>query len=100
MPQYMKKLVNEYEKVPLKLSKKQIELIFEHTFAEDSLLNTLGVAEVMGSKKRVLFTLHDLEDLNGHVAAAANHCADKKLQRELDVIYDAIQEVERRYEFQ
>ncbi len=100
MPRYMKKLVNEGEKVPLRLSKRQIELIVEHTFAEDSLLDSLRVAEVVGGKRKVRFTLHDLEDLNGHVAAAANHCADRKLQRELDVIYDTIQEVERRYDLQ
>ena len=96
----MKKQINEEEKVPLRLSKKQIGLIFEHTFAEDDLLDALRLAEIIGGKRRVRFTLHDLEDLNGHVAAAANHCTDRKLQCELDVIYDAIQEIERRYEFQ
>jgi len=46
----------------------------------------------------VLFTLHDLEDLNGHVAAAANHCKDKKLEDLLDTIYEAIQKAEQKYD--
>ena len=94
----MKKIVEEHEKVPLILTKKQIELISEHTFAEDDLLGALKIAVVSGVKRKVLFTLHDLEDLNGHVAAAANHCEDRKLQRDLDAIYDAVQELELKYD--
>jgi len=94
----MNKAVSEHEKVPLLLSKKQIDLIIEHTFAEDDLLDALWVSEVSGSRRIVLFTLHDLEDLNGHVAAAANHCKDKKLEDLLDTIYEAIQKAEQKYD--
>ena len=94
----MKKIVEEHEKVVLLLSKKQIDLILEHTFAEDELLDALRVPKVVGSRRQILFTLHDLDDLNGHVAAAANHCEDRKLQRQLDVIYDTIQKVELKYD--
>ncbi|MBE9540437.1 MAG: hypothetical protein IMF06_15240 [Proteobacteria bacterium] len=94
----MKKSIEEHEKVPLLLSKDQIDLIIEHTFAEDDLLDALRVAEVVGRRIKVLFTLHDLEDLNGHVAAVANHCEDRKMQNQFDAIYDAIQKVELKYD--
>ncbi len=93
----MSKVVGEHEKVSLLIYKKQIDLILEHTFAEDDLLQALSIAEVSGSKRKALLSLHDLEDLNGHVAAAANHCGDRKLERELDGIYDLIEKVERKY---
>ena len=45
----MKKIIEEDEKVPLLLSKKQIEVILEHTFAEEDLLEALRVSEITGS---------------------------------------------------
>jgi len=96
----MKKLIGENDKVRVLFTMRQIDMIIEHTFAEDDLLNALQVSELTGTKRKVLFTLHDLEDLNGHVAAASNHCADKKLQQELDSIYEIIQEVELKYDLQ
>jgi hypothetical protein len=94
----MSRVIDENDKIPVLLTKRQIELLTEHTFAEDDLLNTLNVSEIAGGKRKVLFTLHDLEDLNGHVAAAANHCSNRKLQQELDSVYDIIQEVELKYD--
>lgn len=93
----MKKVVGENDKVPLLLTQEQIDLIVEHTFAEDSLLNSLRISEVVGRKRRAMFTLHDLEYLDGHVAAAANYCEKKELQRELDSIFDTIQKVQAKY---
>jgi len=37
------------------------------------------------------FTLDDLDELAGFVAAEANHAKDKKLQKELDQLCDRIQ---------
>jgi plasmid stabilization system protein ParE len=38
-------------------------------------------------------TLDDLEELIGYVAAEANHAKDKKLQRELDRLFERMQTV-------
>jgi hypothetical protein len=38
------------------------------------------------------FTLDDLDELAGFVAAEANHAKDKKLQEELDRLYERIQD--------
>ena len=94
----MKKVVGETDKVPLLLTQEQIDLIIEHTFAEDGLLNSLRISEVVGRKRKAMFTLHELEYLDGHVAATANHCEDNKLQRQLDSIFDSIQKVQEKYD--
>ena len=95
----MKKVVSENEKVPLRLSEEQIQLIREHTFADSELLNAFNIAEVVSKTKRqAMYTLYDLEDLEGHVAAAANHCEDRKLQGKLDTIFLTIQRVQDKYD--
>lgn len=86
------------EKVPLLLSEAQIALIIEHTIAEDALIKVLRASEVVGTKRRAMLTLHDLEYLDGDVAAIANHCEDKKLQKKLDSIFQTIQTVEDKYD--
>ena len=94
----MKKSIGENEKVPLMLTEEQIEVIVEHTFAEDELLNALKIAEAVGTKRRVKFTLHELEFLEGHVAATANHCEDPNLQRKLDDVCELISKVQGSYD--
>ena len=37
------------------------------------------------------YTLEDLDELLGYVAAEANHSKSKKLQAELDALYDRLQ---------
>ena len=37
------------------------------------------------------FTASDLEDMLGHVAAAANHARRAKLREELDVLYERLE---------
>lgn len=91
----MRKMVGLNDKVPLLLTGEQVALIIEHTCA---LLNALRISEVAGAKRKAMLTLHDLEDLNGHIAAIANHCEDKKLQKKLDSIFQTIQKVEDKYD--
>jgi len=93
-----KKGVTEEQKVPILLSVEQIALIREHTFAEDALLKSLSLSEVSGKKCQVQFTLHDLEDLEGHIAAFTNHCEDRKLQSKLDRICEEIQKTQNKYD--
>ena|SRR5919198_1191179 len=72
------------QKVPLKLSARDRELILEHTFADDELTAPLRVVPTSNTAAVYAFTLDDLEELAGYVAAEANHAKDRKLQKELD----------------
>ena len=48
-------------------------------------------------KQEVPFTLDDLDDFSGYVAAEANHCKNKKRKRILDGVSDSINDLLGRY---
>lgn len=79
------------EAVPLELNERERELIEHHTFADEELTNRLRVVPKPGERPVFRFTLDDLDELAGFIAAEANHAKDKKLQKELDQLCDRIQ---------
>ena len=80
------------EAVELLLSERERELILEHTFADPKLTNKLDIAETRGKKIVAKYTLDDLDQLSEFVAAEANHCDNKKLQKELYALFDRIRQ--------
>ena len=68
------------------------DLVLEHTFAGPNLTERLRVADVAGSKLAVRYTLDDLDELIGYVAAEANHTEDLALQAELDALYQRLKD--------
>ena len=93
----IRKRVRPGEKVSLKLSTRERELILEHTFADDELTVPLRVAPASNKASVYCFTLDDLEELMGYVAAEANHAKDKKLQKELDRLFARMEDVLQSY---
>lgn len=91
------KKVGVDEGVALKLSIRDRELIIDRTFAGPDLTDRLAAAAPVRSKITVYYTLSELEDLQGHIAAQANHAKNRKLQRELDKLYDRIKVLEESY---
>ena len=87
------KPVRPGEKVPLKLNQRERELILEHTFADDELIAPLRDTPASSKASVYSFTLDDLEELIGYVAAEANHAKDKNLQKELDHLFERMQTV-------
>jgi hypothetical protein len=81
------------EKIPLKLSHRECELILEHTLADDELTAPLRVAPASNKASVYSYTLDDLEELAGYVAAEANHTRNKKLQKELDCLFALMETV-------
>ena len=81
------------EKVPLELNDRERALILEHTFAGEELTNRLRVVPGPGERPIYRFTLDDLDELAGFVAAEANHAKDKKLGKELDRLFARIADV-------
>lgn len=72
------------ETVSLSLSKAERQSVLEQTFAPDALTDRLRVA--MADQVEFHFTLDELEELHGYVAASANHADSSKLQKQLDRI--------------
>ena len=86
-----KKIIQPGEKVGLKLTQAQRSLLLEAL-----LLIPKEVERAIRSTpvhEPLMFTLDDLEDLAGHVAAGANHAEDKALRDKLDRIYRKIEKL-------
>ena len=81
------------EKVPLELNQREPDLIIKHTFAGNNLTDRLRIVPNPGRLPFYRFTLDDLDELAGYVAAEANHAKVKKLQKELHRLYARIAEV-------
>jgi hypothetical protein len=80
----------ENEKIALELSDRECELIVKHTFAGDELTRRLRIVSPPGEPPVYRFTLDDLDELVGYVAAEARHAKVKKLQKELRRLYDRV----------
>ena len=73
----------------MKVTLRERDLIRDHTFYDPDFAN-LAVAD--GAGICVDLSLDDIEEIQGYVAAEANHCDDRKLQKELDLLFDKLQE--------
>jgi hypothetical protein len=83
--------------VTLKLTEEQADLIVDLTLLDDDLLAIIHHSKLRDGVVSVRCTLDDLEVLSGYIAAESNNTKDKKLQRRLDAISDAIDELNLTY---
>jgi hypothetical protein len=79
------------ERVPVTFNARERILVLDHTFAGGEVIEPLEAAREARGKSVVRYTLEDLDELLGYVAAEANHSKNKKLQAELDALYDRLQ---------
>ena len=84
-----RKRIPKGSKLPVLLSTEEVSDIREHTFLEPNLLLG-GLAQPNGSF-RFDWALEDIEEIQGYVAASANHSADRKLEKRLDRIFSKLQ---------
>jgi hypothetical protein len=66
------------EKISLELTERERDLIMKHTFAGHNLTNRLRVLPSPGQRPFYRFTLDDLDELAGYVAAEANHAQSQE----------------------
>ncbi len=83
-----RKKIAEGEKVPVRFNAAEKKLIRELTMGGEyaDRLQPAGSTEFVGR-----FTLDDLDDLLGHVAAEANHTKDRKAEVKLYRLFDRLQ---------
>ena len=86
---HRKKQMKPGEKVGLTLTQAERTLLLNamHGVTEE----IRDVIRATPTAQPVMLTLDDLNDLEGHVAAEANHTKDKKLRQRLDAISEKIQ---------
>jgi hypothetical protein len=93
-----KKRVPAGTRFALELTDRERQLIVMHTNADDVLTRRLRVVGRSGEPAVCLYTLDELEDLEGHVAAERNHTKDAKLRRELSAVFVKISDIVDRHE--
>ena len=85
------------DRINIKFTIDERNLIVNQTFAGDDLTERLLEAKTEGKYIKVAYTLSELEELAGFIAAEANHTEDKKLEKQLDALYDKISDIENKY---
>jgi hypothetical protein len=85
------------ETVPLELNERERDLILSHTFADESLTNRLRVVPKKSERPFFRFTLDDLDELVGFLAAKANHAPNKILREQLHELCDRIEATLNKY---
>lgn len=93
----MKKKIPYGTNVPVTLTLAERDLIKEHTFYD---LHFADLAEVKGRNIILRMDLDHVEDLQGYVAAEANHTDDRGLEVKLDRIFEKLQKVLDEYDDQ
>lgn len=79
--------------IEIKIKPEERDLISHHTFADPDLTNRLNIAEVKGKHLVAKYSINDLEDLIGFIAAEANHVEDKKIEKKLDMLFERLSRV-------
>jgi hypothetical protein len=88
-----RRVIQPGERVRVRLTPPQRDLVIEHAFIDPELAKRLRVAEADGASIVALLDLDDLDELLGAVAAEANHTKDEKLRKRLDVIWERLRDV-------
>ena len=85
-----RKKIKGGQKVEVRFSPSERVLVLEGTFTGSELTTALRRAKLDAGKYVVRYTLDDLDELLGFVAAEANHSTDKKLRKNLDALYTRV----------
>jgi hypothetical protein len=84
----LRKRIQPGEPIGLKLTLGEREMIQELPMVEPEIAQRVATAPK--DQPNVPFTLDELDDLIGHIAAEANHTGDRQKQRRLDRLYEKI----------
>ena len=85
------------KRISVRFTIEECDLILNQTFAGEDLTERLHEARTGGKYIKVAYTLDELDDLAGFIAAEANHAEDKKLEKKLEALYDKISDIEKKY---
>ena len=90
--------IAEGQKVPVKLSARDRELIMEYAMLEPDLTAELEKVRPEAGVLNFGYTLDDLDELLGYIAAEANRCKGQQLRKELDGLYDRLKDLMESYD--
>jgi len=84
----IRKRIPQDFKFTVDLTKQEWTDITEQTLIEPELCADVSMD---GPRRQVRWSLADIEDVLGHVAATSNHTEDPKLERRLGKLFDKLQ---------
>ncbi len=84
-------------RISIRVTIDERDLVINQTFAGDDLIDRLHEAKVGENYINVAFTVDELDNLAGFIAAEANHAEDKILEKKLEALYDKISNIENKY---
>lgn len=93
----MRITIKPTDKVPLELNPSERKVLLDNVFDPPNLLKRIKLSPITNGKLEFRFTLDELEELAGYIAAEANHTTTKKLQKTLDKIFLRIDKIMDRY---
>ena len=74
----IRRKIKRGQKVEVSFRPRERELVLDHTFTGPELTTQLRRAQLVDGTHVVRYTLDDLDELLGFVAAEANHSTDRK----------------------
>ncbi len=74
--------------MPVTLTLRERDIIRDETLCDPDFAR---LAVIDGKSMKVDLSLDDIEDIQGYIAAEANHTENKKLQKELDRLFHKLQ---------
>jgi len=86
-----RKTLSPGEKLPLTFSARERDLVLSEVSPPRDLEKRIRMSVIEKNQLVARFTLDELEELAGYVAAYANHATNRKLQQELDRLFSRIQ---------
>jgi len=92
-PSNGRKRIRPDAKISLELNNRERELILNHCFADEELTGRLRIVPLPGEAPGYRFTLDELDELAGYIAAEANHAQDKKQRKDWDRLFSRISAV-------
>ena len=81
-------------RIRVRLSRRDRDLILKHTFIGGDVEERIRVARANGTAIMVDLTPDDIDELLGYVAAEANHSEQPVIRRQLYALYDRLTAVE------
>jgi hypothetical protein len=76
--------------ISFKFTREERDAVLEHTFADPSLTDRLKIAEATAGGLLACYTIDEMDELLGFIAAEANHTNDKKLGKLLDRLFSRL----------
>ncbi len=85
------------DEIEIKFTPQERDLIIDHTFTGPNLTQRLQIAEIKGKYLIAKYSMYDLDELIGFIAAEANHTDDKKNEKKLDRLFDKLNSILEKY---